>query len=70
MIWAVCARIWRESQFLLFPLTKYLKTVSLRDTWVAQSVKRLTLGFGSGRDLPVHEFKPQNSLCADNVDPA
>ena len=26
--------------------------------WVAPSVKRLTLGFGSGHDLTVHEFEP------------
>ena len=25
--------------------------------WVAQSVKHPTLGFGSGRDLTVHEFR-------------
>ena len=29
-----------------------------RGTWVAQSVKRLTLGFGSGHDLMVRGFKP------------
>ena len=27
-------------------------------TWVAQSVKRLTLDFGSGYDLTVHEIEP------------
>ena len=26
--------------------------------WVAQLVKHLTLDFGSGHDLAVHEFKP------------
>ena len=26
---------------------------------MAQSVKRLTLGFGSGHDLMVHRFKPR-----------
>ena len=26
-------------------------------TWVAPSVKRPTLDFGSGHDLPVHEFE-------------
>ena len=37
---------------------------------MAQSVKRLTLGFGSGHDLMVCEFKPRGRLCADNVEPA
>ena len=30
----------------------------MRGNWVAQSVKHLTLGFGSGHDLMVHEFEP------------
>ena len=38
--------------------------------WVPQSVKRPTLGFGSGRDLTVHEFEPCIRLCADRVGPA
>ena len=32
-------------------------------TWVAQSVKRLTLGFRSRHDLLVHGFKPLVGLC-------
>ena len=32
--------------------------------WVAQSVKHLTLDFGSGHDLLVHEFEPHVLLCA------
>ena len=35
-----------------------------RGAWVAQSVKPLTLGFVSGHDLTVREFKPQVGLCA------
>ena len=31
-------------------------------TWVAQSVKRLTLDFGSGHNLTVHEFEPRVGL--------
>ena len=31
---------------------------------MAQSVKRLTLDFGSGHDLVVHEFKPRIRLLA------
>ena len=37
---------------------------------VAQSVKRLTLDFGSGCDLTVCEFEPHTGLCADNTEPA
>ena len=36
-----------------------LEITSLGGTWVAQSVKHLTLGFGSGHYLPmVGEFEP------------
>ena len=35
--------------------------------WVSQSVKCLTLGFGSGHDLTVGEFKLQ---APDSVEPA
>ena len=38
--------------------------------WAAQSVKHLTLGFGSGLDLAVYEFKPRTGLSADSVEPA
>ena len=38
--------------------------------WVAQSVKHPILGFGSGHDLKVHEFKPHVGLCTDSVEPA
>ena len=34
-----------------------------RDAWVPHSVKRLTLGFGSGHDLKVCEFEPHVGLC-------
>ena len=37
-----------------------------RGTWAAQSVKRLTLDFGSGHDLTVHGNKPHVGLCADS----
>ena len=37
---------------------------------MAQSVKRLTLGFRSGHGLTVHEFEPHRGLCADSVEPA
>ena len=41
-----------------------------RGTWVAQSVKRPTLDFGSGHDLTVREFKPRIGLCTHSEEPA
>ena len=41
-----------------------------RDAWVAQSVKHLTLGFGSGHDLMVCGFEPRVGLCVDSSEPA
>ena len=38
--------------------------------WVAQSVKRPMLGFGSGHDLTIHEIKPRVRLCVDSSEPA
>ena len=35
-----------------------------------QSVKRLTLDFGSGHDLTVHGFEPLIGLCAGSAEPA
>ena len=37
---------------------------------VALSVECLTLDFGSGHDLTVHEFEPRVGLCADGAEPA
>ena len=37
---------------------------------MAQSVKRLTLDFGSGHDLTVRGFKPRIGLCVESEDPA
>ena len=37
---------------------------------MAQSVKRPTLGFGSGHDLVVRGFEPWIGLCADSAEPA
>ena len=39
-------------------------------SWVARSFKHLTLGFGSGQDLTVHEFEPYLGLCANSAEPA
>ena len=38
--------------------------------WVAQLLKHLTLNFGSGHDLTIHEIKPHVKLCASSVEPA
>ena len=35
-----------------------------------RSVKRPTLGFGSGHDLTVRGVEPHTGLCADSVEPA
>ena len=37
---------------------------------MAQSVKHLTLGLGSGHDITVRDFKPRVGLCAGSVEPA
>ena len=37
---------------------------------MAQSVKCLAFGLGSGHDLAVGEFEPRTRLCADGVEPA
>ena len=37
---------------------------------MAQSIKCLTLDFGSGRDLMVHEFEAHIGLHAGSVEPA
>ena len=41
-----------------------------RGTWVDQSLKLLTVGFGSGHELMIPEFKPLIGLCADSTEPA
>ena len=46
-----------------------VKIPCFRGTWAAQSIKRLTLGFGSGHDLAVCEFEPHVGLCADSSEP-
>ena len=40
-----------------------------RGLWVAQSVKQLTLGFGSGHDLMFGETEPHVRLCTDSIEP-
>ena len=50
--------------------TDRLKSSWGRGAWVAQSVKRPTLHFGSGHDLTVGEIKPYIGLCDNSVEPA
>ena len=38
--------------------------------WVVQSVKCLTLNFGLGHDLRVHDIEPRIRLCVDSAGPA
>ena len=47
----------------------YLK-VLFGGTWVAESVKRPTLGFGSVHDLTVHGFEPCMGLVTFSAEPA
>ena len=39
-----------------------------RGTWVAHSVKHLTLGFSSGHNLLVHEFEPHIGLFTNSTE--
>ena len=47
-----------------------LKTLTCWGAWVVQSIKRLTLDFGSGHDLTDHEFKPRVGFTAVDTEPA
>ena len=47
-----------------------LQNETLRATWVAQSVKCLTLDFGLGHDLMVCGIEPHVRLRPDNTEPA
>ena len=52
------------------PFNEMLKNILGRGTWVAQSVERLTLDFGSGHDLTVRGFEPRVGFWADSAEPA
>ena len=47
-----------------------VKRIKRWGTWVAQSVKRPTLDFGSGNDLTICEFEPHMGLQADSAESA
>ena len=42
----------------------------MRDAWVAQLVKHLTLDFDSGCDVTVYEIEPNVSPTLDRVKPS
>ena len=46
------------------------RRIHAQGAWVAQSVKRPTLGFGPGHDLTACEFEPCIGLGADGAEPA
>ena len=48
----------------------WYKKVIFRGAWMAQLVKCLTLGFGSGHDLTVREFEPCIGFCVVSAKPA
>ena len=52
------------------PRVRALKRQSLWGAPVAQLLKCLTLGFGSGHDLMVRGFEPHVRLHADSPEPA
>ena len=46
-----------------------LQNVYVQGCWVAQSVKRLTLGFVSGHDVTVRDFESHVRLCTNSTEP-
>ena len=57
----------RQPQLFCLPMHLFLRHY-LRGTWVAQSVKHMTLGFSSGHDLTVCEFKQiGRASCRERV---
>ena len=51
-------------------VSEKLKNRTTQGAWVAPSIKRLTLDFGSGRHLRVPEIKPHIGLRAGSAAPA
>ena len=47
------------------PIGEDQKKTSIRGTWMAHSVKQLTLDFNLGHDLTVHEIEPHIGLYTD-----
>ena len=61
---------WTFDQCCLEDTRLSLNTPKSGSTWAVQSVKRLTLGFGSGHDLAVREFELCVRVRAESVEPA
>ena len=57
-------------QEILVAFSHNLRYKDCGGAWVAQSVERPTLDFGSGHDLMVRGMEPCVWLCADSVEPA
>ena len=55
---------------ILLCTTDVIKMYEEWSSWMAQSVKHLTLDFSSGHDLIVCGIKPCFRLYADSVEPA
>ena len=51
-------------------LLTLLENLASRGAWVAQSVKRSTLGIGSGHDLTVWGREPHGRLRVNGAEPA
>ena len=51
--------LYTDSHTFVFKIAKLGLKKKLQGAWVAQSIKCLTLGFGSGHDLVVGEFEPR-----------
>ena len=54
----------------MLPIFPKVRTKTSQGTQEAQSVKHPTLGFHSGHDLTVREFKPHIGPCDDSAEPA
>ena len=60
---------WLHTQQLTSTLTSQRTQKLTGGPWVAQLVKRLTFGFGSGHDMTVREFEPHLGY-AGSAEPA
>ena len=53
-----------------FLISAFVALKQPQNEWVAQSVKHLTLVFGSGHGLTVHEITLHTGLHANSTEPA
>ena len=51
-------------------LNQRILRIMIQGAWMAQSVERQTLNFGSGHDLTVHGIEPSVGLQIDSAEPA